>query len=134
MFTVELVTKFFSFLGVRGIIIIVLAGTIGVQGLMLSSKTKTIEEKKTEIATLTIDIANLQAAIKLQNDKIKEAADEKLAVDKKLIEVSKSNKVLFDENQKLKNKIIKTPLPKTCEASTSELKQFNNEIIKGWNK
>lgn len=123
----EILGKIVTWVGVRGIIIVILLGVIGIEAAVL-------KVARTKNETLQKSIATMKAAVEIQNTAIDD-------IGKKKIELQASLDALKLEKQKIKTVYVQmkddiqaTPLKLTCSLSMDELKTKSIDAAKRWNK
>lgn len=126
-------TKIFELLGVKGIIIIILLGAIGVQSFAIFMYKQKVKSLNDDIREKSALIATQQGAIELQNRATETLNQEKKDLDARLQETKAKFKKKDIEYQDKINELTFAPKPINCEAAIVELKSQNNIAIKKWN-
>ena len=122
-----LLTKLFQFLGVRGIIIILLLAVVGAEGWIIKSQRTKIEDQAAAIV-------KLESQIGLQNDSIQKSGEAAAKLQESLNVSEMQRKAISDEYKKYRAKVWVSPAPKTCPDAVSELKSVTSDLNKKWNE
>lgn len=131
----SVITKFVDIIGIRGIIIIIMAGIIAAQHyLVIQPLKKEVFDQEVKISELEGNITKLTGAIDDQNIKIQEAGIKNEKLKKELIDAAVDNAKISQMYSGLLEDLKKKPKPKDCPSAVKELYEFNKSMVKGWNK
>lgn len=127
-------TKLFEMLGVKGIIVILFAIIMAIQGFAIVAYRERVTNLKDEVKNKEDQIELLNGKINLQNAAIQKFEDDKKKSQTDLDNAKKTIVFLDKKGKELVDQLSKVPTAISCTAAVTELKSQNSIIIKDWNK
>lgn len=127
------IAQLISFLGIRGIVAVVLAVILGVQTLQVKVLKSNITELEKDAKVQSEKIGRIESERDSLLFQISEADAKNKTLQNALAVVDDRNKMIRLTNGKLKEELMKKQVPQDCIAAVIELKQQTQNNAKKWN-
>lgn len=126
--------KIWELIGIRGLLIIALLATIGVQYIIVKNNNNKINGLENEKTELSQKITKLNNLIDIQNSAVNSLEEYTKSMNDRLKSASGKIVDLSAENASLKGDLIHRPLASNCDSALTELKVQSGIVVEKWNK